>query len=164
MKQIFAVVIFTISILNVCFAQKPDDSKTALATINNLFAEMANHNPPAIAAIFMTKSQLAVVVKNKEGKIAADTFTGEEFSKFFADKKDDIKENMYDPKVKLFGDLATVWGRYVFFVNGKILHCGVDTFNLVRIDEGWKIVNAASTIEPQGCTDREKKMKVSAAK
>ena len=66
---------------------------------------------------------------------------------------------MYDPKVELFGDLAMVWGRYVFFLNGKILHCGVDSFHLVRTDANWKIVNASSTLEPNGCTDKEKKMR-----
>jgi hypothetical protein len=35
---------------------------------------------------------------------------------------------------------------------------------MVRTDAGWKIANASSTMEPQGCTDKEKSMKAGTAK
>ena len=66
---------------------------------------------------------------------------------------------MYAPEVKIFGDLALVFGRYVFFVDNKISHCGVNAFHLVRTDTGWLIAGASTTIEPQGCTEQEKAMK-----
>lgn len=145
------ITIFTIP----AFAQK-DDAKDSLAVVNKLWAEMAAHNPAGIVALFTKEAQLAAVIKNKEGKSVTRTFPVEAFSKNFAEKKSEIREDMYDPQVKTFGDLALIWGRYVFFVDGKISHCGVNAFHLVRSDSGWVIANASTTIEPNGCTDAEK--------
>jgi hypothetical protein len=56
---------------------------------------------------------------------------------------------MPDKEVKISGDLATVSGRYTFYVGEKFSHCGMNTFNLVKTETGWKIANAASTLEFQ---------------
>lgn len=153
---IFSIItIFSIPV----FAQKADDPKDALAVVNKMFAEMAAHNPAGILALYTPEAQLAAAIKNKEGKSVIRTFAVEAFSKNFAEKKNELKEEMYAPEVKVFGDLALVWGRYVFFIDAKISHCGVNAFHLVRTDTGWKIANASTTIEPQGCTEQEKAMK-----
>lgn len=153
---IFSIIaIFSMSV----FAQKADDSKDALAVVNKLFAEMAAHNPAGIVALHTAEAQLVAIFKTRDGKSVNKTFPAEVFSKNFAEKKNEIKEDMYAPDVKVYGDLALVWGRYVFFVDGKISHCGVNAFHLVRTDAGWKIANASSTMEPQGCTEEEKKRK-----
>ncbi|HEX9959806.1 MAG TPA: hypothetical protein VGB00_02665 [Pyrinomonadaceae bacterium] len=158
-----ALIFSIIAILSIAaFAQKADDSKDALAVVNKLFAEMAAHNPAGIVALHTPGAQLAAAIKNKEGKSVIRTFAAEAFSKNFAEKKSELKEEMYAPETKIYGDLALVWGRYVFFIDGKISHCGVNAFHLVRTDAGWKIANASTTIEPQGCTEQEKAMKVAA--
>ena len=149
------IAIFTVS----AFAQKTDDAKDTVAVVNKMFAEMAAHNPAGIVALYTKEAQLAAVIKNKEGKSVTKTFAVEAFSKGFAEKKSELKEDMYAPEVKIFGDLALVWGRYVFFVDNKISHCGVNAFHLVRTDTGWLIAGASTTIEPQGCTEQEKAMK-----
>jgi hypothetical protein len=56
---------------------------------------------------------------------------------------------MPDKDVRLNGDLAIVAGRYTFYVGEKFSHCGTNTFNLVRTESGWRIANAASTLEFQ---------------
>jgi hypothetical protein len=140
-------------------AQNANDAKDALGTVNKLFEMMAAHKPAEIIALHTPESQLVAIIKNKEGKSKTQVFNADAFSKMFAEKRGEIKEDMYAPETKIYGDLALVWGRYVFFINGKISHCGVNAFHLVRTDAGWKIANSSSTIEPQGCTEREKAMK-----
>lgn len=143
------------------FAQKADDSKDALAVINKLWEAMTAHKPADIVALHTPEAQLVAIMKNKEGKSVSRTFKAEDFAKNFAEKKAEILEDMYAPKVEVSGDFAQVWGRYVFFVNGKVSHCGVNAFHLVRTDTGWRIAGAASTMEPQGCTEEEKARKTS---
>ncbi len=163
MKKIFVIIVISLFILPI-FAQKMNDEKDVLRIVNIMFDEMANHNPPAIARLFTTEATLTAIIKNKEGKSAVRVFTGEAFSKNFAENRGPIREDMYAPEVKIYGDLAMVWGRYVFFSNGKISHCGVNSFHLVRTDAGWKIASISSTMEPQGCTDQEKSRKAETAK
>ena len=163
MKKTFAAIIFTLAISISAFAQNRDDSKDALALVNKLFEMMAAHKPAEIVALHTPEAQLVAIMKNKEGKSVTRTFKAEDFSKNFAEKRAELLEDMYAPKTEVHGDFAQVWGRYVFFVNGKILHCGVNAFHLVRTDAGWRIAGAASTMEPQGCTEQEKAMKPATA-
>ena len=159
MKKLLTAIIFTLAISVSAFAQKTDDAKDVVAVVNKMFAEMANHNPAAIAELFTKDSNLTAIIKRKDGKTAVMASSGEAFSKNFAEKRGEIKEEMYEQKTLVDGDLAMVWGRYVFFVDGKISHCGLNSFDLVRTETGWKIANASSTIDPTACTEKEKAMK-----
>ncbi|HSK71587.1 MAG TPA: hypothetical protein VK892_07825, partial [Pyrinomonadaceae bacterium] len=64
-------------------------------------------------------------------------------------KGGDFIEKMPNKEVKITGDLAIVSGRYTFHVGEKFSHCGTNTFNLVKTETGWRIANAASTLEFQ---------------
>lgn len=163
MKKTLIAVVITFVFSIGAFAQKADDSKDALAVVNKMFEMMAAHKPAEIVALHTPEAQLVAVFKNKEGKSNIRTFKAEEFfTKNFSVKNAELSEDMYAPKVEIFGDFAQISGRYVFFVNGKILHCGVNAFHLVRTDAGWKIAGSSSTMEPQGCTEQEKAMKAPA--
>jgi hypothetical protein len=159
MKLLVFTILLIVVLMMAAHGQKTDDKTAALAVVNQLFAEMAAANPQGIIDLHTPESQLAAIRKTKEGKMRLDVIGREAFSKFFTDKTAVIKETMYDPKVVVDGDWAMVWGRYVFWVSGKVSHCGIDQFNLVRTDTGWKIANGASTIDPGACTDKEKAMK-----
>lgn len=164
MKKILTAVIFTLAVSLSTFAQKTDDSKDALAVVNKLWEAMTAHKPAEIVALHTAEAQLVAIMKNKEGKTVIRTIKAADFANNFAEKKAEILEDMYAPKTEIFGDFAQVTGRYVFFVNGKISHCGVNAFHLVRTDGIWKIAGASSTMEPQGCTEQEKAMKAPTVK
>ncbi len=140
-------------------AQSSADAKAVRGVIDNLFAEMAAANPPAILALQMPESQIVAVARGKDGKNQIHYYSADAFSKFFTKKDANIEERMYAPKTEVDGDVAMYWGRYVFFAGGKISHCGLNTFHLVKTDDGWKIAGAASTIDPTACTKKEKAMK-----
>jgi hypothetical protein len=160
MTKILGLVAVMLLVASSVFAQKTDDSKDAMAVVNKLWAEMAASNPAGIVALHNPGAQLVAVIKTKDGKTVVRNLTVDEFSKGFADKTHTVKEDMYTSDVKVDGDLASVWGRYVFFVDGKVSHCGIDAFHLVRIDGVWKIGGIASTISAGGCTEAEKARKM----
>jgi len=43
------------------------------------------------------------------------------------------------------GPLAMVWAPYHFYYNGTLLHCGVDSFQLIRTGGVWKILYIVDT-------------------
>ncbi len=49
-------------------------------------------------------------------------------------------------------------GAYEFQLNGKTTHCGVDVFNLLKGDGGWKIASISWTVEPDACAELKGKM------
>ena len=86
MKKLTLLIIFTLAIGVSAFAQKTDDAKDALAVVNKMFAEMANHNPAAIADVWTKESNLTAVIKRKDGTTVIHSMNGETFSKNFATK------------------------------------------------------------------------------
>lgn len=133
------------------FAQNAD-VKTASEVPDKLFAAMKAKSFADIRGIFTSEGQLVAIDKPRDGKGISKTrvFTAEGFAKQISEAKSaDFIEKMPNKDVKIAGDLAMVSGRYTFYVGDKFSHCGLNTFNLVRTETGWKIANAASTLEFQ---------------
>ena len=160
--KFFITIAITLILAMAAFGQT-DDKKAVLSVVNELFTHMRGANAAGILATGTPENQLVGIRKTKEGKTRVDVITADAFSKFFT-KADGVEEVMYDPKVEISGDWAMVWGRYVFFVGDKISHCGINQFNLVRTEAGWKIANGASTMNAADCTEKEKAMKSSLPK
>jgi hypothetical protein len=60
-------------------------------------------------------------------------------------------ERYWSPTVLVRGHIAVVWTPYEFWLDGERSHCGIDTFNLVKMDGSWRVANAMWTVEPDGC-------------
>jgi hypothetical protein len=153
MKIILLATAFALSTLMV-FAQntKNEDTNAASEIPDRLFAAMKAKSFEDIRAVFTPEGQLVAIDKSRDGKGISKTrvFTAESFAKAISEAKGaDFIEKMFNKDVRITGDLAIVSGRYTFYVGEKFSHCGTNTFNLVRTDAGWKIANAASTLEFQ---------------
>ncbi len=60
-------------------------------------------------------------------------------------------ERMWEPVIHIQGDIAVLWARYDFHVDGVFSHCGTDAFNYVREADGWVITGITWTVETEGC-------------
>jgi hypothetical protein len=153
MKKILLLNVLLLTFCGVTFPQnKSEDLKNAAEIPDRLFAAMKAKNFEEIRAQFTPEGQLVAVDKPRDGKGISKTrvFTAESFAKAISEAKAaDFIEKMPNKDVKITGDLAIVSGRYTFHVGEKFSHCGTNTFNLVRTEAGWKIANAASTLEFQ---------------
>jgi hypothetical protein len=54
---------------------------------------------------------------------------------------DTYEERIRDPLVRVDGDIAIVWARFQFLLNGKIDHCGTDIATLVLSEGRWLITS-----------------------
>lgn len=159
MRKLISTLMVAAAVATPLFAQNAaEDKKAVLGVVNKLFDEMAAANAAGILSTGIPENRLITIRKMRDGKTRVDSVDGEAFTKFFT-KPGSIKEVMYAPNVEVDGDWAQVWGRYVFFAGGKLSHCGINQFNLVRTEAGWKIAGGASTIDPNACNDKEKAMK-----
>src|SRR6185369_6170731 len=64
-------------------------------------------------------------------------------------------ERIYDPEVRIDGDVAQVWAYYTFHRNATFSHCGIDAFMLVKVASTWKITQLADSRRTTGCTHTE---------
>jgi len=65
--------------------------------------------------------------------------------------KGKYREVINDPKILLHGNIAVLWAKYDFFINGTFSHCGVDSFSLIKSEGKWKIASIIYTVEKKGC-------------
>ena len=131
-------------------ARKESDRNSAIAVTDKLFEAMRTRDAEAIRALFMPEGQLVAIDKPRTGTGPSTTrvFTPESFAKLIAEAKaPEFVEKMSRFNVQVFGDMALVYGPYTFHVGDKFSHCGINSFHLVRTPDGWKIANAASTLE-----------------
>jgi hypothetical protein len=50
-------------------------------------------------------------------------------------------------------NLAQVWMEYSFYLDGTLLHCGVNSIQLMRLEDGWKITDIADTRRREPCAE-----------
>jgi len=131
-------------------AQPSEDSvKNA---VNLLFEGMKNSDPSILKKAFADSAILQTIGRNKEGK----TIIRNEKIDAFAESvskapKGSLDERIQFETVKIDGPLAIVWTPYQFYYDGKFSHCGVNSFQLVRINGEWKIQYLIDTRRRENC-------------
>ena len=135
--------------LNV-FSQGPVDSVKLV--INKMFTAMKTGDSVMLTQCFADSAILQTVAKNKEGKVSVRNEVISEFVKQIAKlPKGDADERITFDIVKVDADLAIAWTPYQFYYKGKFSHCGVNSFQLVRINGQWKIQYLIDTRRKDNC-------------
>ena len=118
-----------------------------LQTAQSLFEIMAKHDAETGEALFTPDATMSTV--HDDGKVTV--VPAEKWLARIGTSKDTLLERMWSPQILQHGAFAVVWGSYDFHLNRKFHHCGVDSFNLVRTEAGWKIASVSYTSETTGC-------------
>jgi hypothetical protein len=128
------------------------DEAAVKQTVNNLFAGMKRTDTALIRLAFSDACVLQTVIKNKEGKIVILTEPLDSFIVTIGHPHPEIyDERITFDVVRIDGDLAMVWAPYKFYLGDKLSHCGVDSFQLVKINGDWKIQYLVDTRRRQNC-------------
>jgi hypothetical protein len=137
------------------FAQSEEKSEKAVkAVINRFFEGMEKGDTALVRSAFTDDPILQTYMADKVGTML---LYSEDFSDLISfigtPSKDKYKEVIDFKEVHIEKSLASVWTPYVFYVNGKIAHCGTNSFQLVKTVEGWKIQYIIDTRRKLGCKD-----------
>ena len=60
-------------------------------------------------------------------------------------------ERVQFERVLIDANLASVWAPYEFYLGSKFSHCGYDSFQLVKLADGWKIAHVIDTRRKEKC-------------
>jgi hypothetical protein len=60
-------------------------------------------------------------------------------------------ERVQFERVLIDAYLASVWAPYEFYLGSKFSHCGYDSFQLVKLADGWKIAHIIDTRRKDKC-------------
>ena len=131
-------------------AQDPDRARV-LAAVQSFFDSMEKADAELAKKILMPDARFFSAAE-RDGKVTIRPSTGDAFVAGFSNpNRGKALERMWEPEVRVQGSIAQVWTRYDFHNNGAFSHCGIDAFNLVKTDDGWKIASAMWTVERTGC-------------
>lgn len=149
MKRFLIFLVFTTGIV-VSEAQTAKDS--VVTAITNLFTAMKTSNGEMLKNCFADSAILQTISRNKEGNIMVMTEPVNEFADFISkEEKGNADERIEFDVVKIDGPLAIAWTPYKFYYKGKFSHCGVNSFQLVKINNEWKIQYLIDTRRRAGC-------------
>lgn len=127
-------------------AHVPSERAAVLATVQAFFDAMHARDPQA-AARTVVPDGVFVNTRLEGGKRVEKHFSNREWIEKLAQEKTVLLEELTGtPTVEVEGDLASVWCSYRFSIDGKQSHTGVDVFNLVRTDAGWRISGGAYSV------------------
>ena len=130
MKKIFFLLISSFS-----FAQNTSE-KEIIKPIENLFNAMKSADSLGVKNAFSGSAMMQTFDKNQEIR----TDKVEDFAKQVgASQAGDLDERFSISKILVDGNMASVWVPYQFYYKGNFSHCGVNSFQLAKINNEWKI-------------------------
>ena len=143
MKKIFFLLISSFS-----FAQNTSE-KEIIKPIENLFNAMKSADSLGVKNAFSGSAIMQTFGKNQEIR----TDKVEDFAKQVgASQAGDLDERFTISKILVDGNMASVWVPYQFYYKGNFSHCGVNSFQLVKINDEWKIQYIIDTRRKDNCT------------
>lgn len=120
------------------YAQNAEDS--VKASVNQLFEGMKTVDSALIRNSFADSAVLQTIVRSADGKVTIKDQSVSAFASSISKQtKGALDEQFQFESIKIDGDLASVWTPYKFYFSGKLSHCGVNSFQLVRVKGVWKI-------------------------
>lgn len=115
---------------------------------------MKNSDTALLKTTISDNAVLQTVVMNKEQKVVVRTESMKNFIDFVAKPHPLIfDERIAFETIKVDIDLASVWTPYKFYLGDKFSHCGVNSFQMVKLDDKWKIQYIIDTRRKDKCVE-----------
>lgn len=148
MRNVFVFLLLIIS-LNLAAQQ---DKVAILQPIKSMFDGMRAGDSLMVKNSFVPNPSMSSTFIDKDGKKQFRQGNIERFLNAIGTPHDEIwDEQIFSYRVEQDGTLATVWTDYTFYLGNKMSHCGVNAFQMVDTEEGWKILNITDTRRKENC-------------
>jgi hypothetical protein len=149
-RIVLLLTIMLLYLVDVSAQNKAEDSVKMAVT--NLFDGMKAGDGAKVKAAFADSAILQTIGKDKEGRTVIRNQQVAGFADFVGKQKAGAAdERIVFESIRIDGPLAIVWTPYKFYYNGQFSHCGVNSFQLVRLNGEWKIQYLIDTRRKDGC-------------
>jgi hypothetical protein len=150
MKKLF-IIGFIIFLTPQLFAQQ---SSTAgiKQTINTMMDAMRKGDSILLRSVLAKDMKLQSVAIDTTGRVLLSTESANGLVTLIGAPHTDLyDERIVFGTIKMEGALASVWTPYKFYLGTTFSHCGVNFFQLARMEDGWKIIHIAYTVMKDNC-------------
>jgi len=144
MKAISLILVFISSFF---LAQKSEE-ESIKSTVNQLFTGMKTSDSVLIKKSFHKNAVLQTITRTAEVKNESINDFALSISKA---EKGSLDERIIFSNILIDGNLASVWTPYEFYYKDQFSHCGVNSFQLVKSNNEWKIQYIIDTRRKDNC-------------
>ncbi|KJD34545.1 3-methyl-2-oxobutanoate hydroxymethyltransferase [Tamlana nanhaiensis] len=152
MKTLASVLVILFSVLTEA-QELTIEKKAVKAAIEIFFEGFHKGDTTLIKQVLADRIVLQTAYKNKKGEAILVTEEPEKLIKAIAERPETQKwdERLLSFNIQIDGLMAHVWTPYEFWFNDVFSHCGVNSFQLFKDDEQWKIIYLIDTRRKEGC-------------
>jgi hypothetical protein len=115
-----------------------EDEQQVLAVVQRLLETVARQDRDGMRAILLAEG---LATQSRDHVVTRTPLR--EFPDKMPVGPDRFAERFYDPLVRVDDDIAMVWARYDFFVNGEVHHWGTNILSFLKQDGEWRVSGIA---------------------
>jgi hypothetical protein len=151
MKKL-VILSFGIFLMSELFAQQTSTASIK-QTINTMMDAMRKGDSTLLGSVLAKDMRVQNVADDKMGKVLVSNSSATDLLTAIGTPHTDIyDERIVFGNIKIDGPLASIWASSKFYLGATFDHCGVDFFQLARIEGSWKIIYLAYTSRKNNCT------------
>lgn len=149
MKNLLLILLLIASFSS--YAQQTDNTneEQIKALVNQFFEALEKKDTVLLKNTTMAEAQIWVRRTHETPASATMRFVENDIQRLHGGRP--VKEIGLDFDINVHNGVAAAWVPYEFWVEGEFSHCGIDIFTLFEIDDVWKIVSIAYSIEKENC-------------
>ncbi len=150
MKQ-FLIIFALLSALSLN-AQNSENDRVK-ATIEQFFEAFHQQDTTALKAFANGNIKMQSISVNKDGEtVLSETDYFQFIQNISSIPKDrTFEEKIFDLSIKVDGHMAHAWVPYEFWYQDKLSHCGVNSFQLIKEENSWKIMYLVDSRRRDNC-------------
>jgi hypothetical protein len=149
MKYIFLALLAIITGNLPLRSQSTDE---VMVPVKQLFQAMQTKDSMLAASVFTEDALLHTIYTDTMGITQKRSLPANRLAAAFGNNSGEVwSEPIWNEKIEVDGNLASVWVNYAFYIGNTFSHCGVDAFHLVKTNKGWKIFHLADTRQQKDC-------------
>lgn len=139
-------------------AQTTPEEKAIKQTILTFFDGLHKGDSTMVSSTLHSTIKLQTTFTNKKGDRVLLTDSKKKVLTGIANKKatHTYLEKLLSWKINIDGNLASVWTPYEFYLNGKLSHCGANSFQLFNDNGSWKIIYLIDMRRRENCKSLKK--------
>lgn len=133
-------------------AQAQSEKEAIKEAINTMFNGMRAGDSAMVHSVIMDDVVFQRVTKNRDGESVVVTSDFQNFLNAVGTPHEEVWDEQIEfGSILIDGDLASVWTPFKFYRGETFSHCGVNSFQLYKTDQGWKIFHLVDTSRPDNC-------------
>lgn len=149
-SKLIALLVLQLLLIGSTNADEMGDRNDIIAVIDSFFAGMTAKDTDSMRKI-MTEDGMLYGYRETSDGLSIFNPSHIAYLESLATRENVLVERYWDPTILVHDRLAVVWTPYDLHSDGEFAHCGVNNFNLLKTDDGWKITGVVFSMEQEDC-------------